>query len=151
LDLLAATSGTLTYQIANVQLEYGSKATPFQTATGTIQGELAACQRYYYRNSATANNTTMGWGFASSATNVMGIIQFPVMMRTAPTSIDFSTIQCNDSSTGTAVSAVAFSGLEYGTLLATINLTTSGMTTYRPTKIISNGSTAGYLGFSAEL
>jgi hypothetical protein len=138
-------------QVVGAQLEVGSVPTQFTRAGGTLQGELAACQRYYYRNSATANNTTMGWGFASSSTNVMGIIQFPVMMRTAPTSIDFSTIQCNDSSTGTAVSAVAFSGVEYGTLLATVNFTTSGMTTYRPTKIISNGSTAGYLGFSAEL
>jgi len=140
-----------TFNIWGVQIEEGSTLTAFQTATGTIQGELAACQRYYYRNSATTNNTTMGWGFASSSTNVMGIIQFPVMMRTAPTSIDFSTIQANDSSTGTAISAAAFSGVEYGTLFATVNFTTSGMTTYRPTKIISNGSTAGYLGFSAEL
>jgi len=139
------------FEVSGVKLELGSVPTAFSRAGGTIQGELAACQRYYYRNSATTNNTTMGWGFASSSTNVMGIIQFPVMMRTAPTSIDFSTIQCNDSTTGTAVSAVAFSGVEYGTLLATVNFTTSGMTTYRPTKIISNGSTAGYLGFSAEL
>jgi hypothetical protein len=146
-----AQASGVTVRVTGVQLELGSVPTTFSRAGGTIQGELAACQRYYYRNSATANNTTMGLGFASSSTNVMGIIQFPVMMRTAPTSIDFSTIQCNDSSTGTAVSAVAFSGVEYGTLLATVNFTTSGMTTYRPTKIISNGSTAGYLGFSAEL
>jgi hypothetical protein len=42
-------TGSSTIDIWGVQVEQGSTATAFQTATGTIQGELAACQRYYQK------------------------------------------------------------------------------------------------------
>ena len=38
---------TFTFDTWGWQLEQGQTATAFQTATGTIQGELAACQRYF--------------------------------------------------------------------------------------------------------
>jgi len=69
--------------IWGVQLESGSTATAFQTATGTIQGELAACQRYYWNISG--NNQYVGVGYNQSTTEMnVGIVN-PVAMRTTPT------------------------------------------------------------------
>jgi hypothetical protein len=73
-----------TFDIWGVQVEAGSVATPFTTATGTIQGELAACQRYYY---VLADAASQNFGTCAyySATDVLGSVFFPVTMRTAPT------------------------------------------------------------------
>jgi hypothetical protein len=69
-----------------VQIEAGSVATAFQTATGTIQGELAACQRYFWQI-ATGNNNAIGTGFYNSGTELDCVFPAPVPMRTAPTLI----------------------------------------------------------------
>jgi hypothetical protein len=64
------------------QLEAGSAATPFQTATGTIQGELEACMRYYQKYSGTDGAFINGTYYTTTA--FYGVFTFPVM-RTAPT------------------------------------------------------------------
>jgi hypothetical protein len=67
------------------QLEAGSVATPFQTASGgSPQAELAMCQRYYYSTgTGLGNPLAMAAGF--SLTQAFGVFRFPVTMRTAPT------------------------------------------------------------------
>ena len=74
---------TQTIDIWGWQLEAGSTATQFQTATGTIQGELAACQRYYL---SLVNNNFQAIGVASfyNSTDIHVGITFPVTMRIAP-------------------------------------------------------------------
>jgi hypothetical protein len=72
-----AASGSV-IDIWGVQVEAGSVATAFQTATGTIQGELAACQRYYSFNVA-------GGGISTSTTGGVASVAAPVTMRVAPT------------------------------------------------------------------
>ena len=74
---------TNTFSMFGVQVEAGSTATPFQTATGTKQGELAACQRYFY---AHASGTTQPICIMTNYSAVLGIgyLQFPVTMRATP-------------------------------------------------------------------
>jgi hypothetical protein len=69
------------------QVEAGSVATAFQTATGTIQGELAACQRYYFRD-VVGSFASFGTGYNSSTTQTNLFVAFPVSMRTAPTALE---------------------------------------------------------------
>jgi hypothetical protein len=81
-----------TIDIWGVQLESGSSATSFQTATGTVQGELAACT-YYCRKFATSpasgNNSPFTTAAAESTTVASSVLQFSPM-RTNP-SVTFGT------------------------------------------------------------
>jgi hypothetical protein len=72
------------FEITGVQLEQGSQATPFTRASGTIQGELAACQRYFTLW-ASGSAAPIGMGTYLNGTQVNGTVSLPVEMRTAPT------------------------------------------------------------------
>jgi hypothetical protein len=88
-------------EVTGVQLETGSVATPFQRNGGSIQAELAACQRYFYRIDSTANGITGAVGAFYSTTNGRVFYTLPVTMRTAP-SINASGLSGNAVGAGTS-------------------------------------------------
>jgi hypothetical protein len=145
---------TNTFQIWGVQVENGSVASEFQTATGTKQGELAACQRYYnrYTPGTSAYGLMSSSGYAFSTTLMRATFALPVEMRVVPTAVEYSTLRYLDSanSTGT-ISAANLLSSENSPKVAFVEFTSTGMTANRPTLIQTNNSTSGYVGFTAEL
>jgi hypothetical protein len=143
---------TVTLDIWGVQVEAGSTATAFQTATGTIQGELAACQRYYFRRSGGSLQMVANSAVAYNSTTSSAYIQPPQVMRAIPTSFDAANIGYvqYDEAGPYPLSSLVLNGVRSTESLINIYGTVSGVTAGR------FGSWAGtaagaYLGFSAEL
>jgi len=141
------------YDITGIQLEIGSVATPFKTYAGTIQGELAACQRYYYRFNATYNGYTyFGSAVAQSATLGVAVVTFPVSMRVGPIStIDYSALGYFDTGANVlyAISSVTANTNSQDSYA--VNIIGTGWTQYRAGYLIANANVNAYIGFSAEL
>ena len=134
-----------TIDIWGVQLESGSVATPFQTASGTIGGELALCQRYFVNYVGTGNQICTAAAYSS--TRADGVIGFPVAMRVAPTLTTVSGAAATGFFSGTAFtsSAITSSATTLGT---EFTFTFSGLTTGAGGWVRSAN---GDFNFSAEL
>jgi hypothetical protein len=140
-----------TIDIWGVQVEAGPTATPFETATGTIQGELAACQRYYFRNTALTSYAALGTGFIeNTTTNAHVYIPSPVPMRVVPTALEYSTVQIIDSGYGGGGTQTLGISESNNFLITLATSNGSGFVANRPAQIRSNGAN-GYIGISAEL
>jgi hypothetical protein len=139
--------------IWGAQLEVGSVATAFQTATGTIQGELAACQRYFFRLDSSSNvYSVFASGHFNTTTNFRTVLPFPITMRTTPT-FSFSNMNLF------AANGAAYYGASAGTPTAStmtrnasvIDVTVAGATAGQGGMLIANNSTSAFIEGSAEL
>jgi hypothetical protein len=74
-------NATFTLDFFGFQIESGSSATAFQTASGTLQGDLSLCQRYYYA----ADQAIIWYGNVTNANNYYTTAYYPVTMRVSPT------------------------------------------------------------------
>jgi hypothetical protein len=143
---------TMTLDYWGVQLEAGSNATAFQTATGTIQGELAACQRYYFRYGGNATYEQFGNGQAWTTTNSAIQIKSPVSMRVNPTSVDYANLNVGiygAAGGGNVTSLTQLQGSR-DVHLVQANVA-SGFTANQFYVMQASNSTSAYIGFSAEL
>ena len=136
--------------VAETQLEIGLTATNFSRAGGTIQGELAACQRYYYRQTAGENFSVFGTGLATSTTNARICIVLPVTMRVKAASLEFSLLILYDGVTSTPITSAVVGEANFQTF--NVNATVaSGLTQFRPYQILANSNTSAHIGVTAEL
>jgi hypothetical protein len=140
------------FQITGMQLELGSTATAFSRAGGTLQGELAACQRYYYRfSNAGTTPSYIGIGTYFSTTTCYIVPQWPVQMRVAPTLTTGSGTAWVAQVAGTARTSSAFASDIISTNYADVYITTAADTAGRSAIVGLATGTANYLEASAEL
>jgi hypothetical protein len=144
-----------TFDIWGVQVEAGSIATPFQTASGTIAGELALAQRYYHRVTVGGAINALGVGLCDSTTSALISNSFPVAMRIAPTALEQSGSAADyliriTGGTGVTVTAVpAFSSAT--TVSSIITLTAASGLTGGQAALCRSANANAYFGWSAEL
>jgi hypothetical protein len=141
------------FEVTGVQVETGSVATPFVRAGGTLQGELAACQRYYYRVTAGSLFGYCAVGNAYTTTNARVSMLPPVNMRVTPTAVDFSGVTLQDGIGGNfAPTSVTIPGNVSNSQTCIIEVqVASGLTAFRPMALGGNNNGAHFIGISAEL
>jgi len=135
-----------------VQVEAGSVATPFTTATGTLQGELSACERYYERVAPGVTYGYFGRAQVYSSTGINAFIEFKTTKRVIPTAIDasgsfFMNNGASQANLTGSFTLDAGSTQKVGSVLNTVSSLTAGT----QWSLGANNSAGAYIGFSAEL
>jgi len=142
---------TTTIDIWGVQVEDGTVATAFNTATGTLQGELAACQRYYYRSGSSSSSRPIGFHlYGQGSTSGQAVGTPKVTMRVAPTSLEFSSLKSDDPGDASyAITAFTLGNCTDNAFQCDWSVASGSANSGN--YILQTNTGGGYLAFSAEL
>jgi hypothetical protein len=141
------------FEVTGIQIDLGtytaSSAPTFRRAGGTIQGELAACQRYYWRNTVSAGGALM-LALGRSTTVADWTIPYPIVMRRNPTAVEYGgTWDLSDPNVNSyTMQSIAF--INANTYNAFLQMTTTANLAQGKVYLVGNQANA-YVGFSAEL
>ena len=109
----ATPNTTFTLDLWGVQLESGTVANDFRRNANSLQGELAACQRYFFQMANSSLDCQLGPTSRSSTTFSSLTYYLPVQMRVSPTLI------------ASVAGGTFFRSVEYDT---SFNITTGAIT-----------------------
>jgi hypothetical protein len=138
------------YEVTGWQIDIGSVALPFRTYAATIQGELAACQRYFYLL-ASGTGFLLANGIYISATQFSAVVPLPVTMRTAPTLSATSGTNYYSTYNGASDLLNSLTIFSAGTTVSGVyNNSEAAGTQFRPAYVETNNA-AAFVAFSAEL
>ena len=140
--------------IGQVQLETGSIATPFSRAGGTLSGELAACQRYYFKlGGEIATQFSIRQGGYYDANYIGFYCPYPQPMRVAPSITAVGNPQVYQSGT-------PYSGFTWNNVISgnpstqqqyIVGFKISHGLTVNLSAVLYLATTSDYIGVSAEL
>ena len=141
------------YEVTGVQIEIAGSASAYSPNAPTFQGELAACQRYYWRSTSTASNSVGMVAYAKATSTTAGWIQFPLpaTMRVSPTLLENLGMGLTDIATNYSITSLS--------LQASSSSPSTGVASFGgATGLISGDfyffrstTTGDYVSFGAEL
>ena len=137
------------FEFSLAQLEIGATASPFQMNSGSIAGELMACQRYYQRLGV-VNGNALAMGAGSGTTSTNFILPLTSAIRTAPGSVAYSNVQMVDGTgAATAITGLALWNSSSNNVGVTATHALAD-TAHRP-YFLTCSTAAGYIEVIAEL
>ena len=140
--------------IKAIKLELGSVSTLAMDTVPNYAEELLKCQRYFYRlKSVNANaNDIYTIGFATSTTQIRGIINFPTTMRTTPSIVKSGTHQSYDpeNTSSQYITSFAFQGFHGNSIVLLANVA-SGLVQGKSYLVQAVNDANAYIDFTADL